>query len=233
VGEAVAVMERSRELGRVLLVSYQRHYAPLFRYIKQQIEAGELGDIQYVAGLQNQNWYRGTKGQWRSQLSLSGGGQLNDSGSHLLDILLWTTGLAVQSVFCNQEDFGGEVDINTAISLRFRGGAMGTLSVVGNAPGPMWEDISIYGSKGAIFYRQPFEKGPHKFEQRWFDRADVLNQPDLPGGSDPDTNFIDAILRGVPVESSATGGLRVIELTDAAWRSARSGRPEPVTERPV
>ena len=36
----------------------------------------------------------GTRGKWRQSMALSGGGQLNDSGSHLIDILLWTTGLA-------------------------------------------------------------------------------------------------------------------------------------------
>ncbi len=225
VGHALEVIQRSRELGKVLLVSYQRHYQPLFRYIKGQIDAGELGDVQYVAGLQNQDWYRGTQGAWRSRLALSGGGQLNDSGSHLLDIILWTTGLAVGAVHCFQENFAGEVDINTAISLRFRNGAMGTLSIIGHAPGGMWEDITFYGSKGSIYYRTAGVRGePLRFQQRWFDRPDVLTEPSLPQASDPDRNFIDAIKGRAEVDSPPIGGLRVIELTEAAWRSARTGQ---------
>jgi predicted dehydrogenase len=225
VGHALDVIERSRRLGRVLLVSYQRHYQPLFRYLKDQIAAGELGDIQYVAGLQNQDWYRGTQGKWRSQLALSGGGQLNDSGSHLLDILLWTTGQSVAAVHCFQEDLEGEVDINTAISLRFRNGAMGTISIVGNAPGGMWEDITIYGSKGSVYYRAAGVRGePVRFQQRWFDRQEVLTEPSLPPASDPDTNFVDAIKGRAEVQSPALCGLRVIELTEAAWRSSRTGQ---------
>lgn len=225
VGHALNVIRRSRELGKVLLVSYQRHYQPLFRYIKGQIDAGELGDVQYVTGLQNQDWYRGTQGAWRSRLALSGGGQLNDSGSHLLDIILWTTGLAVASVHCFQEDFAGEVDINTAISLRFRNGAMGTLSIIGHAPGGMWEDITIYGSKGSIYYRTAGVRGEAlRFQQRWFDRPEALTEPPLPPAADPDRNFIDAIKSGATVESPPIGGLRVIELTEAAWRSARTGQ---------
>jgi predicted dehydrogenase len=231
VEDAVQVIKRSRELGKVLLVSYQRHYQPLFRYVKQQIEAGELGDIQYISGLQNQNWYRGTQGKWRSRLALSGGGQLNDSGSHLLDILLWTTGNAVDQVYCFQEDFEGEVDINTAISLRFRNGGMGTISIIGNAPGGMWEDITIYGSKGSIYYRESGIKGePRRFQQRWFDRPNVVTEPELPEGSDPDTNFVDAIRGRAEVQSPAICGLRVIELTEAAWRSARTGQPADVKQ---
>ena len=231
VEHALEVIRRSRELGKVLLVSYQRHYQPLFRYVKAQIDAGELGEIQYVTGLQNQNWYNGTKGKWRSQLALSGGGQLNDSGSHLLDIVLHTTGLAVASVFCFQENFEGEVDINTAISLRFRNGAMGTLSIVGHAPGGMWEDITLYGSKGSIYYRTSGVRGePVRFQQRWFDRPEVVVDPPLPPGSDPDTNFVDAIKGRAEVESPAVCGLRVIELTEAAWRSARTGQPAEVRQ---
>ncbi len=51
--------------GKVVLVSYQRHYQPPFRFVKQKIEKGELGEIQYVAMLLSQNWYMGTKGKWR------------------------------------------------------------------------------------------------------------------------------------------------------------------------
>jgi predicted dehydrogenase len=234
VEHAQRVIQRSRELNKVLLVSYQRHYQPLFRYIKQQIDSGALGDVQLVAGLQNQNWLNGTRGKWRSQMALSGGGQLNDSGSHLLDIILYTTGLGVQSVSCYEEKFDGEVDINTAIALRFRNGAMGTLSIIGNAPGGMWEDITFYGSKGSIYYRESGVKGEaRRFQQRWFDRPEVVTDPPLPPGSDPDTNFINAILRGDPVESPPTCGLRVIELTEAAWRSARTGQPAEVKQSAV
>lgn len=231
VGHALEVIRHSRVLGKVLLVSYQRHYQPVFRYIKQQIADGGLGEIQFITGLQNQNWLNATRGLWRQRLSLSGGGQLNDSGSHLLDILLWMTGLSVEQVHCFQENLGSEVDINSAVSLRFRNGATGTLSVIGNAPGNMWEDITIYGSAGAIYYRTSGVRGePVRFQQRWFDRAETLTDPPLPEGSDPDTNFIDAIRGRAVVESPAICGLRVIELTEAAWRSARTGQPATVEQ---
>jgi predicted dehydrogenase len=229
VEHAHRVIERSRELNKVLLVSYQKHGVPIYRYIKQQIEAGELGDVQYVAGLQNQNWYRLTQGTWRQSPALSGGGQLNDSGSHLLDILLWTTGLAVETVFCHQENFGSEVDINTALSLRFRNSAVGTISIIGNAPGGMWEDLTIYGSRGSIYTRDSGVRGEvRRFQQRFVDRSDVITDPELPAACSPDANFVDAIRGRAEVLSPATCGLRVIELTEAAWRSARTKQPAAV-----
>jgi predicted dehydrogenase len=232
VDHAHQVIDRARELHKVLLVSYQRHYSPLFRYVKHAIASGQLGEIQFVTGLQNQNWYRFTKGKWRSQLTLSGGGQLNDSGSHLLDIILWTTDLAVDTVYCGQERFDGEVDINSAVALTFTNGALGTISVVGHAPADMWEDITWYGSKGAIYFRTPAERGQRPvLVHREFGSNEDLPLGDLPPASSPEVNFVDAIRGRDVVHSPGTCGLRVIELTEAAWESAQSGRPVKVRQR--
>jgi predicted dehydrogenase len=205
-----------------------------FEHIMDALEAGchVLTEIQFVTGLQNQDWYRFTKGKWRSQLALAGGGQLNDSGSHLLDIILWTSDLAVDTVYCGQEKFDGEVDINSALSLTFSNGALGTISVVGHAPADMWEDITWYGSKGAIYFRTPAERGQRAtLIHREFGSAENLPIEVLPPGSDPETNFVDAILGRDVVHSPGTCGLRVIELTEAAWESAQTGRPVQVRQR--
>jgi predicted dehydrogenase len=159
-------------------------------------------------------------GKWRQQLSLSGGGQLNDSGSHLLDIILWMTGLEVEQVQAFMENFDSEVDINSALSIRFRNGAMGTISVVGNSPtGGMWEDITIWGSKAVVYMR----KG--KITVKTAGTNEEYEPTGLPGSSNPDRNFIDAILGRDQVQVPPVCGLRVIELTEAAWKSAASGRP--------
>ena len=220
VDHAQQVIARAQETGKVLMVSYQRHLAPQFRYVRNQIQAGELGQIQFISALQDQKWYLGTMGSWRQQLSLSGGGQLNDSGSHLLDIVLWMTGLEVEEVQAYVENFDSEVDINSALSLRFKGGAMGTLSIVGNSPvGGMWEDITIWGTKAVIYMRNGH------ITYKVGSSSEVCEPAGLPGATTPDQNFVDAVLGRDEVQVPATCGLRVIELTEAAWASAETGRP--------
>ena len=220
VDHAQQVIARAEETGKVLMVSYQRHLAPQFRYVRNQIQAGELGQIQFISALQDQKWYLGTMGTWRQQLSLSGGGQLNDSGSHLLDIILWMTGLEVEEVQAYVENFDSEVDINSALSLRFKGGAMGTLSIVGNSPvGGMWEDITIWGTKAVIYMRNGH------ITYKVGSSSEVCEPAGLPGATTPDQNFVDAVLGRDEVQVPATCGLRVIELTEAAWASAETGRP--------
>ena len=220
VDHARQVIAKAEETGKVLMISYQRHLQAQYRYVRNQVAAGELGDIQFISALQDQKWYQGTIGLWRQQMALSGGGQLNDSGSHLLDIVLWMTGLEVAEVQAYMEYFDSEVDINSALSLRFGNGALGTIAVVGNSPtGGIWEDITIWGTKAVVYMRRGeiFYKTQHSNE--------VYEVNNLPGATTPDQNFIDAILGRDQVQVPPECGLRVIELTEAAWASAASGQP--------
>ena len=54
------------------MISYQRHLQAQYRYVRNQVAAGELGDIQFISALQDQKWYQGTIGLWRQQMSAVG-----------------------------------------------------------------------------------------------------------------------------------------------------------------
>jgi len=218
VQHAKEVLRKIEATGKVFVLSYQRHYQPEFLYIRDMIAAGRVGQVQFIQGLQCQNWMKGTRGAWRQDPALSGGGQLNDSGSHLLAVLLFTTGLAVDRVAAFIDNLGVPVDINSALTLEFVGGAQGNISVVGNAP--TWhEDITIWAEKGVFFMRNGRLEACDENGKRTTPTAE-----EMPKGSAPDDNFIAAIRGEEPVGSPALWGLRVIELTEAAWASAAEDR---------
>ena len=217
VAHAHDVLKKIEETGKVFVLNYQRSYQPEFLYIKNAIDSGEYGEVQFVQGLQGQEWLRGCANSWRHDPALSGGGQLNDSGSHMLDILLFVTGLAVEKVFGFIDNMTVPVDINSALSLKFVGGAQGNISVVGN--GPSWyEDITLWCSKGAFYMRNGKLEVSDALGKRHTPAPE-----DLPQGNNPDSNFIAAILGKEEIGSPALWGLRVIELTEAAWKSAATG----------
>ena len=214
---AKSLIAKAEEKKRIVVLAYQRHYQPQYRYIKQMVDSGELGEITFVAALQCQNWKVATTGTWRQKPELSGGGQLNDSGSHLVDMILWITSLHAKSVSAYIDNCGTPVDINSAVSIAFENGAQGTISVVGEAP-CWYEDFTIWGKNGVIFYRNgamQFCKNGGKMEE----------PTELPEGSDPNRNFVDAILGKDKVWAPAICGLRVIELTEAAWTAGRTCAP--------
>jgi predicted dehydrogenase len=218
VRDAKALIKQAEQCGKVLMISYQRHFDPQFRYMRDQIRKGALGEVQFVQAVLSQEWLRITANTWRQILADSGGGQLNDSGSHLVDILMWVTGMKVREVFAIQENFKGEVDINATLSMRFENGALGSLSIIGNAPG-WWEDHTIVGSKGAFYLRY----GAELVQQDALGRKKAVKLPKYT--KNPDGNFVDAILGRDVVQTPPECGLRVIEVTEAAWKSAATGKP--------
>jgi predicted dehydrogenase len=207
------IAERDR-VGKIGMVSYQRHFQPEFRYIKEKIDTGEAGPVQYISVLQSQEWLRGTKGTWRQLKSLSGGGQLNDSGSHVLDIVLWITQSSPKTVSAFCDNKGTEVDINSTLSIMFQGGAMGNIAIIGD--GHCWhEEITIWCDKLAFFVRDG--------KLTIVDRDRNKFKAELGGGTTPDQNYIDAITGKGKCESPFECGLEVIRLTEAAWQSADEG----------
>ncbi len=221
VPDAYDLIEAGR--GKVFMISYQRHFQGPYIYIRDQIQQGALGELQFISALQSQNWRRSQTGKWRQVMALSGGGQLNDSGSHLIDILLWTTGLTAEEVSAYVANYDCEVDIDSALAFRFTNGARGNISIVGDSP-MWWEEFSVWGGDGVILYRNG------KIMQGTHGEQGLREITELPADSNPDRNFVDTIFGNATVGVPPECGLRVIELTEAAWKSAELGRPVKVAE---
>ncbi len=213
--DADTVIQALKDSGKVGLLSYQRHYQPEFRTLRERLQSREFGEVTFVSTILGQEWKRMTAGTWRQDPALSGGGQLNDSGSHFVDVLLWATGLTPETVvgFCDNR--GAPVDIDSAAAIRFRGGALATITVMGDFP--TWhEDWTICCERGGFLIRE----GKITLVQN--DGSKTPAEP-LEPGSDPDRNFVAAILRGEPVEANFEHGKSVIQLTEAVWQSSAKG----------
>jgi predicted dehydrogenase len=218
IDHGVKVVRKVRQTKKVLTIGYHRHTAGAYRYMRRAISEGALGKVQAIACYQGQEWKKGCKGLWRQEPELSGGGQLNDSGSHLIDVMLWMTGLEADIVSAQIDNCGTKVDINSAISVRFTNGAVGTVTVVGDAPG-WWEDISIIGDKGALYMRDRLGLT----QQLGWRNAEMTVKADALGSQSVSLDFIRAVQGKNSPVAPAECGLRVIELTEAAWKSAAKG----------
>lgn len=223
VSHALEVVEAVEKSGKVVVLSYQRHHAPEFKYIKECIEQQKYGPVHFITAMQSQNWYGSQipRKTWRSQLKWSGGGQLNDSGSHLVDIILWCSGLVPEEVFADIDNLGAEVDILTAASVKFTSGALCNISVIGHATA-WWEDISFYCDKGALLMRQG--RGLVELDAK----GAAVEIKRLPKAGNPDAHWVNVIRGKEKNIAPPVCGLRVIQLTEAAWKSGASGRPQKV-----
>lgn len=223
VEDCLALITARDRSGKVGAVSYQRHGLPVFQHVRELVQSGRYGQVLGLNSHLTQQWLQLTKGTWRQRMSLSGGGQINDSGSHMVDILLWMTGLRAKRVSAMMDNRGAEVDIDSVVNIDFEGRAYGSLTIIGDAC--LWhERHHIWLERAALLIEE--------------DTLNVIEEDgtkttksDWPKAVTPDENFLDAVSTGAPVLAPFECGLRTIELTEAAWRSAAADGAPMTVER--
>lgn len=196
-------------------IAYQRHGALIFQEIRKMMQSGDYGRLLMMNSHLSQEWLRLTRGSWRQDPALSGGGQLHDSGSHMVDILLWMTGLEARQVsaFIDQRD--SPVDINSVVNIIFDNGALGSLSIIGDAP--MWQERHSFWFEGACI--QIVDGSLFVTENS----GKKLTMEFPQGGSSPVVNFVAALRGQAEIAAPFECGLKTMNLTEAAWRSAAQG----------
>ncbi len=215
VADAHRVIQARDKAGKIGAIAYQRHGVAPFQYIREKVLDGTYGSVRGMNSHNSQSWLTGTRGSWRQDPSLSGGGQLNDTGSHVVDILLYVSDLRARKVQAFIENRGAPVDIDSVVNIQFDKEAIGNITIMGS--GVVW----------------------HERHHLWFEKAFMLLQNDRlevfeesgrhfafegwPKNRQPVENFVDAVLGKADVLAPFECGLRVIELTEAAWKSAEQG----------
>lgn len=232
VKQAQRLVTLTREQDRILQIGYQRHFHPAYQEIKETLERGEIGSVHTVSCFLGQDWIRRFSDAWRANIELSGGGQLYDSGSHLLDTLLWTTGATPQQVasVIDKRDHG--VDINSALAITLeKEGQPITASVGITADGTSTsgteEGLFIWGTEGRIAFNK---SGLTVYGKGEGDNGPVNH---ISVETDPGferllsrklSAFVEAIEKGESSPVSPEFGLTVTALTEAAYQSEETGQ---------
>lgn len=232
VEEAVDLVAAARERGRVLQVGYQRHFDPLFRELRRVISSGRLGAIHAANAYLGQDWIEVQRGTWRTDPALSGGGQLYDSGSHLLDALLWSLDATPRTVAAVTDERGEDVDVNSSLSMILERNShndeetqtvTASVGVVGDGTnGEPDEGLVVWGTDGHVRYEDGrltvFEDG-------------VTYEGDVAGDRDFMTltrrklsDFVRSVEEASEPAVPGSFGLRVTALTEAAYEAAETGR---------
>ncbi|WP_276302439.1 Gfo/Idh/MocA family protein [Halorussus lipolyticus] len=219
--------DRAESSEQVLMVGYQRHLNPAFETARErwQGDTESAGDLSpdYLSAEITQDWIDRFEGKWRTDPDLSGGGNLYDTGSHLIDAVLWTTGLtpsavSAEMVFADDEN---RVDERAVLTVEFENGAHGTISVHSDAP-CVREHIHVWDDEGAVYLegRQWEERELETIEA---DSTTVLPYIDRSKQKNKAEAFIDCIETGEEPPATARDALGVTALTEAAYEAARSG----------
>ena len=113
----VNMLEASRKYNTKLTVAHYRRALPLFNKVKELLEAGRIGKVQFVQINILQPAKNGIaihqENNWRVNPAISGGGLFHDLAPHHLDIMIWLFGhpIGMHGYAANQSGASAADDI--------------------------------------------------------------------------------------------------------------------------
>jgi predicted dehydrogenase len=179
--EVSALSKAAGTAGRVVKVGYNHRFHPAVMKAREIVDRGELGQLMFMRGRYGHGGRLDYEREWRFERSISGGGELIDQGSHLIDLAQWFLGeftgvqAALRTFFWNSE-----VEDNVFLTLSTSEGQIAWL----HATWTEWKNLfslEIYGRNGKLeinglggsygiesltFYRMLPEMGPPE-TTRW------------------------------------------------------------------
>ncbi len=92
VGELETIMAAAERAKVKVRVGFNHRYHSSLLKAKELIDAGVLGDLMFIRGRYGHGGRLGYEKEWRSEVAISGGGELIDQGPHMIDLSRWFLG---------------------------------------------------------------------------------------------------------------------------------------------
>lgn len=226
--------EAAEKSGKVFSMMYNQRTNPLYQKLRELIQTGELGEIRRINWLIT-NWYRSqsyyNSGGWRATWSGEGGGVLINQCPHQLDLWQWMTGMMPKRMraFCyfgKHRDI--EVEDDVTAFAEYENGATGVfITTTGEAPGT--NRLEIAGDQGKVvvengkldFWRlrvpEPeFNRdyqGGFGSPECW--KVEIPIEGKETGHRGITQNFVDAIVKGIPLIAPGREGIEGLSLSNA------------------
>lgn len=235
VAEARTLVQCARNNDLRLGVTFQRRVDPLFRQVKQAIDAGKLGTPTLLGitmpYLREQSYY--DSASWRGTYALDGGGVLMNQGIHLVDLALWLFGPVSQvAALAATRARRIEVEDTASAALEFQNGALGSIcGTTASFPGQE-HSIQVCGTAGSLRI-----EGETVVDWNVAGIPAPSVQTAVVDGSSADpkqtstanhvrivADFVAAIRQRHDPEVSGEAAAHSLEVVTAAYDSARSGR---------
>jgi predicted dehydrogenase len=121
--EVAPVVDAARKYRRVVGVGFNHRFHPAIAKAHDMAKAGDIGPLYYARGRYGHGGRPGYEKEWRCDPEISGGGELIDQGSHLIDLSRWFLGeLHLEYGLAPTYFWDAKVDDNCFLALRGDGG---------------------------------------------------------------------------------------------------------------
>jgi predicted dehydrogenase len=221
VDRARALAGRVRDSGQVLMVGYQRHQDRAFVEARERYRDPDGPTVEFATAEITQDWFDAFDDSWRTDPELSGGGFLVDTGRHVVDALLWVTGLDPVGVTARMAFERPGIDRRAHLDIEFANGATASVSLYGDAVA-VREAHHLWDGDGAAYVegRQWGERDLSIVDtdggeyEPYLDRSDARTKAEA---------FVDAIRTGERPPATPVDAVRTTAVVNAAYESAETG----------
>ena len=215
-----------------LFVVKQNRFNSTLQLLKRQIDNSRFGLLSMVSV--NVFWQRPQsyydQAQWRGTWEFDGGALMNQA-SHYVDLLDWLIG-PVESISASTATIGRNIEVEdtAALCIRWRNGALGTMSVsMLTYPKNLEGSITILGEKGTV---KVGGSALNNIDHWEFDDSspddDLVDSSSYSvnnvygkGHTPYYTNMLDSLQGISPALCDGREGLKSLELLIASYLSAR------------
>lgn len=215
--EARKLIRTRDKSGRLLAVAFNGSMSPAVRKAADMLRSGQMGAVLTVSANVWQSWEQGTRGLWRQDPKISGGGFMFDTGAHLLNTVADLLGEPFSEVAAFIDKRKTKVDILTVAIARTQSGALVTINGCGASP-VTHSDVKLFCENGLIqvgvwgdYFNLQMKGEPQ------------LREVELPPSLGVWETFRKVRNGEIENPSPAENGLRMIQLWDAIKKSARQG----------
>ncbi len=139
--DSLVMAQAINKAGVIFQTGYFNRGNPMFRFIREQVQAGNLGTITRIRGCNVHSgaigdWFKAKpdnlseEWRWMADPTQSGCGGFGDLGTHLLDILMWIMGdvAAVTADIKSVINRYDNCDETGEALIKFKNGTIGTLT---------------------------------------------------------------------------------------------------------
>ena len=182
--ECYAMITACAEAGEKLFVAYYRRALPRFIKVQQTLSSGLLGRLTGISYRQSMPLPANAnlaQGNWRLNISNSGGGLLLDVGSHALDLFDFFCGpLPVESIHSHVARMGTDSDAEDVVTMIFRTREGVPGAAAWNFSSHVREDVMEFtGTHGRITF-SVFDNTPVRLEtENGIESFDIQPSPHI------------------------------------------------------
>lgn len=155
VQEADRMIEACRRNKVKFMIAFMKRFNKSFRFVKKLIDEDQLGSVfELRARWDNARVGKMSETQYRLKL-ISGGGFLQEDGSHPLDICRWWLGDVeeVNAYVAIIAPDRHETDDMACVTMRHKSGAVSTLHITMITHTKGEESYELYGTKGTLIMK--------------------------------------------------------------------------------